>query len=254
MIKSINTLFVGKVLHEFDTLASTNQYAAKLLTEGQPIEGTIILTHDQYAGKGQASNKWESEPRKNLTFTTILYPKFLPARKQFLLNQVISLSVFDTLQKYIRHGLTIKWPNDIYVFDKKITGILIQNSLQGSTLQSAIIGIGLNVNQQQFVSNAPNPTSMTLEIGKVLDLERILAAFCQHLEYNYLQLKANQTQLIQERYLNNLFRFKKDAFYRRLDGTIFKGQIKGVTDIGKLIIKTGDGEENFAFKEVKYIL
>ena len=254
MIKSSNTLFVGKVLHEFDTLASTNQYAAKLLTEGQPIEGTIILTHDQYAGKGQASNKWESEARKNLTFTTILYPKFLPPRNQFLLNQVISLSVFDTLQKYISHGLKIKWPNDIYIFDKKITGILIQNSLKGSTLQSAIIGIGLNVNQQQFISDAPNPTSIILETGKTTDLGTILTNFCQCLEHNYLQLKANQTQLIQERYLNNLFRFKEAAFYRRLDGTIFKGQITGVTDIGKLIIKTANGEENFAFKEVKYIL
>ena len=150
MIKSINTIFVGKVLHEFEALGSTNQHALQLLKESTPAEGTIILTHDQYAGKGQATNKWESAPHKNLTFTTILYPKFLPARKQFLLNQVVSLSVFDTLQKYITEGLTIKWPNDIYVFDKKITGILIQNSLQGHTLQSSIVGIGLNVNQIDF--------------------------------------------------------------------------------------------------------
>lgn len=253
MIKSINTLFVGKVLHEFETLASTNQYASKLLKEKPPTEGTIIITYDQYAGKGQATNKWESAPHKNLTFTTILYPKFLLARKQFLLNQVVSLSVFDTLQKYIKQGLSIKWPNDIYVFDKKITGILIQNSLQGSTLQSTIIGIGLNVNQQKFVSDAPNPTSVALEVGKLLDLEVVLAEFCQQLEANYLQLKANQTELIQQRYLNSLFRFKKPAFYQRPDGTIFKGQIKGVTDIGKLIIETAQGAENFAFKEIKYI-
>ena len=101
MIKSINTIFIGKVLHEFEALGSTNQHALQLLKESTPAEGTIILTHDQYAGKGQATNKWESAPHKNLTFTTILYPKFLPARKQFLLNQVVSLSVFDTLQKYI---------------------------------------------------------------------------------------------------------------------------------------------------------
>ncbi len=254
MIKPINTLFVGKVLHEFETLDSTNQYAIKLLKESSPAEGTIIITYDQYAGKGQARNKWESAPHKNLTFTTILYPKFLPARKQFLLNQVISLSVFDTLQKYIDKGLSIKWPNDIYVFDKKITGILIQNSLQGSTLQSAIIGVGLNVNQKQFISDAPNPTSMALETGKILDLAIILTTFCQQLEQNYLQLKTNQTPQIQERYLNHLFRFKETAFYRRLDGSIFKGQIKGVTDIGKLIIETVHGAEEFAFKEVKYIL
>ena len=254
MIKSINTLFIGKVLHEFDSLNSTNQYAAKLLVDTKPAEGTIILTHDQYAGKGQASNKWESASRKNLTFTTILYPKFLPARKQFLLNQVVSLSVLDTLQQYIGAGVTIKWPNDIYVFDKKITGILIQNSLKGSTLQSTIIGTGINVNQKEFVSDAPNPTSMALETGKELDLVTVLATFCQYLEHNYLQLKAYQTEQIQQRYLNNLFRLKKTEFYRRMDGTIFKGQIIGVTEIGKLIIKTEDRIEVFAFKEVKYIL
>jgi len=253
LTKSINTLFIGKVLHEFDTLNSTNQYAAKLLVEAKPAEGTIILTHDQYAGKGQASNKWESAPKKNLTFTTILYPKFLPARKQFLLNQVVSLSVLDTLQQYIGTGVTIKWPNDIYVFDKKITGILIQNSLKGNTLQSAIIGTGININQKKFVSDAPNPTSIALEIGKEVDLGVILTTFCQQLEQNYLQLKANQIEQLQQRYLNNLYRFKKTEFYRRVDGTIFKGQIIGVTEIGKLMIKTADGTEEFAFKEVKYI-
>jgi len=254
LIKSINTFFIGKVLHEFESLGSTNQYAIKLLKESSPAEGTIILTHDQYAGKGQASNKWESAPHKNLTFTTILYPKFLPARKQFLLNQVIALSVFNTLQKYIDKGLSIKWPNDIYVFDKKIAGILIQNSLQGSTLQSAIIGIGLNVNQQQFISDAPNPTSIALETGNTLDLEMVLATFCQQLEQNYLQLKTNQIQQIKAHYLAHLFRFKETAFYRRPDGSIFKGQIKGVTEIGKLMIQTVHGVEEFAFKEVKYIL
>ena len=253
MIKSINTLFIGKVLHEFDTLDSTNRYATKLLGEGKPAEGAIVLTYDQYAGKGQATNKWESAPKKNLTFTTILYPKFLPARKQFLLNQVVSLSVLDTLQQYVGAGVSIKWPNDIYVFDKKITGILIQNSLKGSTLQSTIIGTGINVNQKKFVSDAPNPTSIALEIGKEVDLGEVLTTFCQQLEQNYLQLKANQTEQLQQRYLNNLFRFKKTEFYQRMDGTIFKGQIIGVTEIGKLMIKTMDGTEEFAFKEVKYI-
>ncbi len=254
MLKSNNTLFIGKVLHEFESLSSTNTFATQLLAEKQVVEGTVILTHDQYAGKGQASNKWESAPHKNLTFSVILLPKFLLARNQFLLNQVVSLSVFDTLKAYIEDGLTIKWPNDIYVFDKKITGILIQNNLRGSTLQSAIIGIGLNVNQKQFVSDAPNPTSMALEAGKTIDLEEVLSKFCQQLEKNYLQLKTGQTAQIQQRYLDSLFRIGKTYSYRRTDGTIFKGVIKGVTDIGKLIMKTDKGKEEFAFKEVGYIL
>ena len=95
---------------------------------------------------------------------------------------------------------------------------------------------------------------MALEIGETLDLEMVLTTFCQQLEHNYLQLKASKIKQIQERYLNHLFRFNESAFYRRLDGTIFKGQIKGVTEIGKLIIETVHGEEEFAFKEVQYIL
>jgi len=254
LIKSINTLFVGKVLFEFDKLNSTNQYAYELLAKEQPAEGSIILTHDQYAGKGQATNKWESEPLKNLTFSIILYPKFLPARKQFLLNQVVSLSVFDTLKKYISEGLKIKWPNDIYVFDKKITGILIQNSLKGSTLQSSIIGIGLNVNQKQFISDAPNPTSLALAIGKTIDLKTLLAEFCEQLERNYLQIKGGQIAQLQQRYLNALYRLGENSHYRRTDGTIFKGQIIGATDIGKLMIKSQNGIEEFVFKEVGYII
>jgi len=254
LLKSNNTLFVGKVLHEFESLPSTNVFAAQLLTEDKVVEGTVVLTHDQYAGKGQATNKWESAPNQNLTFSVILLPKFLLARKQFLLNQVVSLSVFDTLKEYLTEGLTIKWPNDIYVFDKKITGILIQNNLRGSTLQSSIIGVGLNVNQQQFISDAPNPTSMALEIGTTLDLEKVLSKFCEKLEKNYLQLKTGQTEQIQKRYLESLFRLGETHPYRRVDGTIFKGEIKGVSDIGKLIVKTESGLEEFAFKEVRYIL
>jgi len=254
LLKSINTLFVGKVLHEFESLSSTNIFATELLAKKQVVEGTIILTHDQYAGKGQASNKWESAPHKNLTFSVILLPKFLLARKQFLLNQVVSLSVFDTLKEFIKEGVTIKWPNDIYVFDKKITGILIQNNLRGSTLQSSIIGIGVNVNQKQFISDAPNPSSIALETGTTIDLDTVLSKFCQHLENNYLQLKAGQIAQIQQRYLTSLFRFGEPHHYRRTDGTVFKGEIKGVTDIGKLRMKTETGMEEFAFKEVKYIL
>ncbi|MEM6320308.1 MAG: biotin--[acetyl-CoA-carboxylase] ligase [Bacteroidota bacterium] len=253
MTDFINTLFIGKVLHEFDALASTNTYAKELLSQSAPPEGTTIWTHDQYAGKGQATNSWESAPRQNLTFTTILYPKFLAARNQFLLNQVVSLSVFDALNKYLGMGLTIKWPNDLYVFDKKITGILIQNNLQGSNIQSSIIGIGINVNQKVFVSDAPNPTSIAIETGKTTVLADVLANICQFLEKYYLQLRAGQIQLLQERYHNHLFRFQEDTFYSYPDGTVFKGKIIGTSPIGKLLVETGKRVESFGLKELKYL-
>lgn len=254
MRKTIDTLFVGKTLHEFDTLPSTNQYAIDLLASEKPSEGTVILTHNQYAGRGQLTNKWESEPGKNLTFSLILYPTFLQARNQFLLNQVVSLSVFATLKQYLAKGLTIKWPNDIYVFDKKITGILIQNSLKGVRLQSAIIGIGLNVNQRKFLSDAPNPTSLALELDKEVDLSSVLSVFCQHLERYYLQLKSNNILEIQQDYTNNLFRLGTLHDFKKVDGTPFKGIIEGVSSIGKLNVKTDEGSVSFAFKEISYIL
>jgi BirA family biotin operon repressor/biotin-[acetyl-CoA-carboxylase] ligase len=253
--KMINTLFIGKNRYNFDLLPSTNQYAMELLAKSSPSEGTLILTHNQYAGKGQMNNKWESEAGKNLTFTIILYPKFLAARHQFLLNQTLCLSIYKALNKYISNGVKIKWPNDIYVHNKKITGILIQNSLKGYYLQSSIIGIGLNVNQKEFISDAPNPTSMALETGVEYNLEEVLATICHFFENYYLQLKANNIASIQEAYLENLFRFKEIHFFKRADGTLFKGKIIGITEIGKLIIKTEQGqEETFAFKEVKHII
>ena len=253
MIQLINTLFIGKVLHEFDELDSTNNYAQNLLAAQSPPEGTLIITHNQYAGRGQLNNKWESSPNKNLTFSAILYPKFLPARNQFLLNQVVSLSVLDTLNHYIPDGVTIKWPNDIYVFDKKITGILIQNSLQGNNLQSSIIGIGINVNQKEFLSDAPNPTSAILEIGIETPLKNMLYTFCENLEKNYLLLKGGHEVTIKKRYLANLYRLGQQHLFKEPDGNLFKGTILGVTEIGKLIIKTDNGEMTFGFKELQYI-
>jgi len=254
MNKTINTLFVGKVLHQFDALPSTNQYAQDLLTKTKPAEGTIILTPKQFAGKGQLNNKWESEPGKNLTFSLIIYPSFLNVRKQFLLNQMVSLSVYETLKAFLNTGLSIKWPNDIYVLNKKIAGILIQNSIKGSTMQSSVIGIGLNINQQVFLSKAPNPTSLAIETGQEAQLEEILHFFCKKLEINYLKLKAGEYSSIQTQYQKNLFRCGISHSFKKPDGSIFTGRILGVNEFGKLVIESTQGKETFNFKEISYIL
>lgn len=254
MSTTINTLFIGKVLKEFDSLPSTNQYAQELLAGQSPAEGTVIITHDQYAGKGQMNNKWESEPGKNLSFTTILYPGFLPARQQFFLNQAVSLGVFDTLEDFITSGLTIKWPNDIYVFNKKITGILIQNTLKGAFLQNVIVGIGININQAVFISDAPNPTSVLLETGKKHAVKRVMASLCENLETRYLQLKSGNFALLKKDYKNNLFRLEKEHLFKKKTGEVFSGKIMGTTEGGKLRIFSKQGEETFGFKEVEYII
>ncbi len=249
-----NTVFIGKVLFSLERIASTNLYALDLLDEEKPIEGTIVVAHDQYAGRGQVNKHWESEPGKNLTCSIILYPDFLPARQQFVLSQIVALSIADTLRSFIPDGVKIKWPNDLYIFDKKITGTLIQNALQGSTIKSTVIGIGLNVNQINFISAAPNPTSIYLETNKVVDLHIVLTKFCQSLEKWYLKLKAGKVEEIQTAYFNQLFRRNEIHSYRRPDGRIFSGRIQGTNAIGQLVVATEEGEELFSLKEIGYVL
>lgn len=254
MIFTNNTLFIGKVLHKLETVDSTNQYALDLLSKSKPSEGTIILAHHQYAGRGQMTKYWESEPGKNLTFTLVLYPTFLIAKQQFFLNQAIALGILKTVQYFIPKKCTIKWPNDIYVEDRKITGILIQNTLKGTSLQSAIAGIGLNVNQQVFTSGAPNPTSILLETGKEFALAAVLDYLCQQIEYFYLKTKAKQFTTIQQAYHQHLYRYKEWHYYKRPDGSLFKGMILGLTDFGLLRLQTEDGEKAFDLKEIGYVI
>ena len=248
-----NTLFIGKVLLSLERIASTNQYALDLLDKKKPAEGTIVLAYDQYAGRGQVNKHWESEPGKNLTCSISLYPNFLPARQQFVLSQVVALSIADTIRFFIPNGVTIKWPNDLYVYDKKITGILIQNALQGSKIKSSVIGIGLNVNQTIFKSDAPNPTSVALEIKREIELETVLTKLCQALEKWYLKLKAGKVEEIHSAYLLQLFRRNEIHNYRRLDGSIFSGRIKSTSATGQLVIDTDKGEELFSLKEIRYV-
>lgn len=253
-METLNTLFVGKVLKELPKLASTNQYALSLLSKSKPIEGTVISTSDQYQGRGQIGSAWESEPRKNITLSLILYPSFLPIKDQFQLNQAISLAVRDCVQQFVPGDVKIKWSNDIYVGKKKICGILIQNNLSSSKIASSVIGIGINVNQTEFLTNPPNPTSLKIETGQVFDLEEIRKVLCHCIEVRYLQLKSGKTKLLQADYLKHLYQFEEMALYKRLNEEVFYGKIIGIEDSGKLKIENEEGSiESFAVKEVRFL-
>ncbi len=248
-----NTLFVGKVLLRFEALESTNEYAVNLVSKNKPSEGTVITAFDQTKGRGQIGRSWSSEPGKNLTFSLILYPKMLPVRHQFLLNQAIALGLSDYLRQYFK-DVRIKWPNDIYIGDRKICGILIQNLLSGSNIQASIIGIGLNVNQCEFDPSLPNPTSLAKEMGKTLDLDEVLAKLCESLELRYLQLRADKPSILKKDYLEQLYRFQESALFQYPDGKLFSGQIVGVTEAGKLRIHHQNGEEHFDVREVSFVI
>ena len=155
------------ILKEKET-DSTNNRLAQLCDRENIKEFTTLLVDKQTAGKGQRGNSWESAPGMNLTFSTVLYPSALKAREQFTLSMLIALSVYDTLSTYAE-GFSIKWPNDIYWKDKKICGILIENELEGTYLLRCIAGIGVNINQEHFVSPAPNPVSLKQILGRETD-------------------------------------------------------------------------------------
>lgn len=249
-----NTLFVGKVLLGFEELASTNGYAAELLAKSRPIKGTVISTFRQTAGRGQIGSHWESEPDKNIALSIILYPVFLLPLHQFYLNMAVSIAIRDVIAKYTEKSVKIKWPNDIYVETRKISGILIQNSLAANILQASIIGVGINVNQTIFSENAPNATSLALETENTFSLYDILEDLCQQVEQRYLTLK-NSTNNDQLRtlYLSHLYRFGEAASYQKVDGTLFTGTITGISESGKLIVENNGISEAFDVKAIRFL-
>jgi BirA family biotin operon repressor/biotin-[acetyl-CoA-carboxylase] ligase len=224
------------------------------LSKNNPCEGTVITTENQVEGRGQIGSKWESEAGKNIILSIILRPNFLPAREQFLLNQAITLGVVNFIQYYITTGVKIKWPNDIYVHKKKVAGILIQNQLSGSRIQSSVIGIGLNINQVVFLSDAPNPTSFKLLTAHEFQIEQLIPELCRSIEQRYLQLKQGKHAILQNDYLKNLFQYQQTASYQKPNETTFQGRIIGISPFGKLKIEHNQGIEFFDIKTVKFIL
>jgi len=241
----------NNIIH-LDSVSSTNSYASKLLKEEKPAEGTIIIADDQFGGKGIGSNSWESEKGKNLTFSLILYPDFLDVSKQFMISKAIALGIQKYLDFKTRH-ISIKWPNDIYYNDKKIAGILIENSISGSKINHTIVGIGININQTEFLSDAPNPVSLKQIAGNDFYLQDELVELKYHLAKYYNRLKYKHFKEINREYLLNLFRYKVWNDYKTKD-TLFRGKITGVNEYGHLQIMTSENElKEFDMKEIEFI-
>ncbi|MDR3285831.1 MAG: biotin--[acetyl-CoA-carboxylase] ligase [Prevotellaceae bacterium] len=252
-IKKLGELIGCETLWYNET-ESTNDLAHTAIINNC-VNGSVFIADVQTKGRGQRSNSWESEPSKNLTFSVILYPEFLKVEEQFLLSKAISVAVVDFLKEC---GLTakIKWPNDIYVGDKKITGILIEHSITANNIASSIVGVGLNVNQKTFLSDAPNPTSILIALGreKELDraksLERLLFLF----EQRYKSLMTSNFEKLEKDYFQHLYH--NDGFYQYISAERkFAAKIIGITNIGELLLETENGEQQkFGFKEISFVV
>ena len=241
-----------KITH-FKTLESTNQYLQNLLNEGIDIVDNIVVTDFQTSGKGQGKNVWESEDGKNLLFSIALDMSFLKAENQFLLTQMISVTIINVLKKYLpEESLSIKWPNDIYFNDKKIAGILIKNEIRGMMMGTSIIGIGLNVNQTSFNEDLPNPISMKMITGNDYDLEDLLSAIIGQLTTVNSQQQIFSFQLSVFSYTNKLYRYNQWALYEH-EGQVKEMMITGYDRFGRLILKEkNDREVVCDLKEISF--
>ena len=226
---------------------STNRW----LRENTPPReaGESVVTADyQTAGKGCGNNSWESERGKNLTFSLLIHPERIPANEQFRITEVASVALCETLAHYISNKVEIKWPNDIYVGDRKICGILIENRLQGATIRDSIIGIGLNVNQRVFLSDAPNPVSMYQLTGQETDLDALLHQFLAAFG------RVVERDSTGSDYRARLFRKGIPALYEDSSGR-FKAALEDVETDGRLVLRDDTGQvRTYAFKEVQFII
>lgn len=254
----MKTLFIGQNTVDLKSVDSTNSYASELLRQNAPPEGTLIYTFDQQNGRGQRGNTWDSEPNKNATLSYILYPTFLSADKQFLLNKITCLAVSDLMAETLQisqktQTINIKWPNDIYVGNKKIAGILIENTLRENSIKSSVIGIGINVNQTTFKSNI-NATSLASLTNTSHDLMHCIERLSEFMEARYLQLKANKSELIDTEYLQKLYQLNEWKNYTS-NNEIFEGKIMGVSPYGKLRVQLRSEEvKEFYLQEIGFII
>jgi BirA family biotin operon repressor/biotin-[acetyl-CoA-carboxylase] ligase len=231
--------------------SSTNCYLNELSVKEKLPEGTIVITDNQTSGRGQASNKWESGISTNLTFSIILYPTFLEASAQFMLSKVISLAVYDFICQFVTNEVYVKWTNDIYVKNKKIAGILIENFMCGENLTKTIAGVGININQKHFESNAPNPISLHQITSEVYNLENCLDKVCKSIANRYNQLKNNPSEIDSD-YLAHLYRFGTLGKYYA-DGEYFNATITAINKYGMLQLTTENHQQKYyGFKEVVF--
>ncbi len=247
--------FIGKSLIELPSCPSTNDYALSLLSKSKPDEGTVILTFNQTQGRGQVGSQWISEAYQNIAFTSILYPEFLAPKEQIILNQAVALAVFQLIHRHVDQTVKIKWPNDLYINDRKVAGILIQNLLSSNKFNTSIVGIGVNVNQQKFPPELSTATSLSIEAGRTFHLKELALELCDELEKQYNRLKSPDRKSIHEEYLQHLYRFHQQSSFQVVDGTIFEGRIVGITPAGKLQVEKIKDQrlEEFGIKEIRFL-
>ncbi len=243
---------IGHSIIKIERTVSTNNYATSQVHENETKAGTVFLAYDQTAGRGQLANRWESEAGKNLTFSVFLRPSFLEIHKQYMLSKVVCLGLESFLSE-LTECVKIKWPNDMYVGDRKICGILIENAIMSGQISQSIIGIGLNINQTRFLSEAPNPVSLKMLTGQDYSPDDLLIDLLKQLDHYYSQLVAGNFDQLDLEFQQKLYRLDEWHPYKD-EKHHYTGKIIGVNEIGQLKIQERDGPvHEYHFKEVAYL-
>ena len=239
-----------RFIHLSETV-STNEFLRTVAGRERLASGSMALADFQTAGRGMSGNAWESEAGMNLTFSVLFNPVDVSDIRPFVISEMASLCVKYTLDKYLS-DVTVKWPNDVYWDDKKIAGILIENVLFQGKISQSVIGIGLNINQTVFHSDAPNPVSMAQITGTPFDRMAVMDDFQQTFAAQSERINNGYFEAIHHDYLDGIYRKKGIHLYRDVDG-IFEAVIHDIEPTGHLILERTDGRlSRYAFKEVAF--
>jgi len=240
-------------LSVIDELPSTQQYLSNLAQEHHLPEWTICRVLHQSKGKGMGDNSWESEKHKNLLFSLLLHPEFLQPHEAFCLSKIVALGIRSTLQKFVSEPVHIKWPNDIYIDNKKVCGMLVENTFTDTHMKTSLIGIGININQSVFSRGLPNPASLVHFTNKELCLQQVLREAIAQIKYYYQKAMLEGAESINNNYLTRLYQLNEWHAYQN-DTETFRGRITGVDAYGFLQIEDQQGKiRSYDVKQVSYL-
>ena len=246
-------ILIMKII-KLNAIDSTNTFLKELCRDNPIDNFTVVYSDHQLNGRGQMNSNWDSEPYKNLTFSILVKFPSLEVNKQFYISMMVSLAIYEVVKSYVKVSVTVKWPNDIMTANKKVCGILIENSVKRSVIQHSIIGIGLNVNQEVFM-NLPNATSLKNCTGEEHNLDLILKKIIDSIQSYSKLIYEKQYEFLKARYVKHLYKFRKPSMFKyTIDNKNFMGIIVDILENGKLHIEL-ENEKTKAFdmKEIEFL-
>lgn len=242
------------ILVKLDAINSTNSYLKELSKVITTSNWTVVTTDYQTIGRGQMETKWESERGKNLMCSVLIKLKNVNIEDQFYLNCAVSLGIFNALKGYNLPKLKTKWPNDIMSGNKKLGGVLIENSLVNDNIYQTIVGIGININQERFPIHLAKAISMKQIFKKDFDRDIILNQIVISIQEQMLLLDQKKFDILHQNYEDVLFKMNTPHMFEHASGQKFLGKILGISKVGKLIVEKQDGSiQKYGFKEIIFL-